>query len=234
MDVSEVSAEAYKACATAAKNGDTTAAGCTDAKGTSFAAWCTAGVTAKKNHPANCVDWSQARAYCKWKGGDLPTEAQWERAARGPQTGGEDGSTVWTWVWGASWPPSVGKEGNVCDLACHGAQSTWDYVKGYTDSQAYTAPVGFSDPNGFGVRDLAGNVQEWCRDRFQSDWYDPQYEASNTLNPFVDPGTGTDDRVLRGSSWMDGIPNPLRVSIRRHAAADVSTEAAGFRCVHAY
>ena len=155
-------------------------------------------------HPVNCVDYNQAAAYCAWAGKRLPTEAQWEKAARGV-----DGQK---YPWGNSPEPS-------CDYAVvfeEGACGTRE-----------TMPVG-SRPKGaspYGVMDMAGNVWEWV-----ADWFDENYYRSSPDDDPQGPATGT-NRVLRGGSWGMSYINFLRCSARwgKEPAADFGT--IGFRCV---
>jgi formylglycine-generating enzyme required for sulfatase activity len=157
----------------------------------------------KEDHPIVRVTWDNAQAYCRWAIASLPTEAQWEKAARG-----EDGR-MFPW-------------GNVFDDSClqHSTNAPGD-VGG-------TAPVG-SFPKGvspYGVLDMAGNVFSWC-----ADWYDENYyfATSPPRNP-TGPVNGT-YRVLRGGSWVnDGISffhSASRGTDKRGIWADVI----GFRCV---
>lgn len=122
-------------------------------------------------HPVVNVTWQEAAAMCGWLGGRLPTEAEWERAARG----GEDGRIFW---WGDTFDRrSVNAGGS-------GAGDRW----------RTTAPVGSFPPNAYGLYDMAGNVWEWT-----ADWYARQYPKRPALDP-AGPRSGT-HRVIRGGSW---------------------------------
>lgn len=111
--------------------------------------------------PVAHVSWTDAQAYCKWAGGGLPTEAQWEYASRG-------GRENELYHWGnASIPEVNGKRyENGPDEIMHQQFPKMKYWKGYEDGYVFYAPVGSFEPNGFGLYDMSGNVWEWCADWF--------------------------------------------------------------------
>ena len=149
MTKTEVTVEAYQACVAAGA--------CEPPR--RISPYCTWGRAGFERHPINCVSWTQARDYCAWIGGRLPSEAEWEYAARG-DTGRE-------YVWGNEPPERIGRKvGNFADDTARQVNTSWMVVPGYSDGYAETAPVG-RFPAGrspFGVLDMAGNVAEWVED----------------------------------------------------------------------
>ena len=181
--------------------------------------WAAGEPGAPENAPVTHVSWYDAAAYCSWVGGALPTEAQWEYAARGGKAGGR-------YVWGDSALPFVGgaSQANVWDEAARRRYPQRpDGFVGYDDGFLLVSPAGRFAANGFGLHDLAGNVLEWC-----ADWYNKPYYATA---PERDPSGAAvgSERVLRGGSWNDG-PKYLRVSDRFGFTPGLHNDVVGFRC----
>ena len=168
------------------------------------------GESAYDDYPILWVNWHQAVAYCEWAGARLPTEAEWEYAARGPAGR--------AYPWGNEFD---GTRLNYCDANCEasgGADTTAD------DGYAETAPVG-SFPSGAswcGALDLAGNVYEWMADRYG------EYPSEHQVNPQGPPSGGS--RVLRGGSWEDKSL-AVHSAFRGQLDPDRIWYALGFRCV---
>lgn len=165
------------------------------------------------NYPVIYVDWSDASAYCQWAGGRMPTEAEWEYAARGPQG---------NWFpWGNRFEAL---KLNYCDSDCPLSWKDPGSSDGYLD----LAPVG-SFPSGaswVGALDLAGNVWEWV-----ADWYGP-YSADSQINP-TGP-VGGEARVVRGGSWDHEPCDAMSTARSWYYPNGTSGEweiTPGFRCV---
>jgi formylglycine-generating enzyme required for sulfatase activity len=159
-----------------------------------------------ENYPVIWVTWNQAATFCEWRGAHLPTEAQWEKAARGT-----DGRI---YPWGDQFD---GSQANFCDKNCFDGYADKNYDDGYSD----TAPVGSyeSGKSPYGIYNMAGNVSEWV-----ADWYsDTYYDEMPFENP-LGPNSGS-YRVTRGGSWRSGV----NVSSSRGSYGGLSDEI-GFRC----
>ncbi|MFM6947397.1 MAG: formylglycine-generating enzyme family protein [Aquirufa sp.] len=179
----------------------------------------------KENHPVVHVSWEDANAYAKWSGKRLPTEAEWEWAARGKLK-----NAIYPW----------GNESvNVSPYKTNSFQGKFPYDDQALDGfKCTTSPVKNYAPNGFGLYDMAGNVWEWC-----SDWYDANYYAkvkkAYSINP-KGPKTSFDPdepempkRVVRGGSFLcnDGYCSSYRNSARMKTSPDSGLQHTGFRCV---
>lgn len=182
-------------------------------------------LTGRENHPVTQVSWDDAVAYCKWAGKRLPTEAEWECAARG----GLEGKLN---VWGDEKYSEDKPQGNMW-------QGKFPAVNTARDGYERTAPVKSFAPNGFGLYDVAGNVWEWCADRYRADLYEFRSREKSIVNP-AGPDTAFDprnpqseSRSQRGGSFLcnDSYCARYRPSARHGCSPDTGMSHVGFRCV---
>ncbi len=165
----------------------------------------------RPDHPVVHVSWNDAKAYCAWSGTRLPTEAEWEVAARGG-VGGQP------FPWGDELEPGGIYRMNVFQGEFPGGNTG---VDGYLG----TAPVSAYEPNGYGLCNMTGNVWEWCQD-----WFDADYYRRSPIASPPGPESGS-ARVQRGGSYLchASYCRRYRVSARFASGPDSSTGNVGFR-----
>jgi len=157
----------------------------------------------KEDHPINCVDWGQARTFAKWVGADLPTEAEWEYAARGGQ------------------PFEYAGSENPDDVAWY-----------YQNSGDGTQPVGTKRANGYGLHDMSGNVWEWTLDEYRGNYNGAPSDGQQAVGSLPTCSTRCDNgaagRVSRGGGWVNDASD-LRVANRYSDPPDHRYGALGLR-----
>jgi formylglycine-generating enzyme required for sulfatase activity len=171
-------------------------------------------VAGRMDHAVVHVSWNDAQAFAAWAGARLPTEAEWEFAARGGLDRGR-------FPWGDAEP---GETGN---LLCNIWQGSFPGRNTAADGFAGTAPVNAFAPNGYGLFNMAGNVWEWCSDRFRVRSLKRALKARDRAS------VSSDSKVMKGGSYLchRSYCYRYRVAARIGAPADTSTGHTGFRVV---
>ena len=173
------------------------------------------------DHPAMHIGWTDAKKYCRWKGGRLPTESEWEYACRG-------GLEKQKFPWGNDREPNMTEHGTYSMNIFTGEPYS---VDDGSDGWPSTAVVGSYAPNGYGLYDMTGNIWEWV-----ADYWSPRPKVPPEGRRLVDPKGPKQgrDRVMKGGSYMchPTTCRRYRCSGRSHAEPDSSTGNLGFRCVY--
>lgn len=160
-------------------------------------------ISSRADHPVVHVSWDDVLAFAKWAGKRLPTEAEWEFAARG-------GLDAKRYAWGDEPPTASDRKANIF-------QGQFPYRQTTDDGFAGTSPVKSFAPNGYGLYDMAGNVWQWTADRYKPSPSDQE----------------TDRRVIKGGSFLchDSYCESYRPSARRGVPPDTGSSHVGFRLV---
>jgi len=164
------------------------------------------------NHPVTHVSWNDANAYCEWSNTRLPTEAEWEYAARG-------GLKQNIFPWGDEFLVDG-------ELSCNIFQGNFPNENNDPEETRFTVPVDFYKPNKYGLYNMVGNVWEWTQD-----WFSRYHDLEINVNP-RGPDKGS-TKVIKGGSFLchDSYCNRYRVSARTSNSVDSSTSNMGFRVI---
>lgn len=174
-------------------------------------------------HPIVLVSWHDAMTYAKWADKRLPTEAEWEKAARG-------GHIQQSYPWGNAAP-----DGTQCNFADKNLARYWWADKDADDGYAYTAPVEDYPENEYGLYNMVGNVWEWCLDEYDPGFYGVSADANPasgiaTLEEIMEAFSSVQSmRVLRGGSWLVNS-QAVRNAVRFRLHPSQSSNNIGFRC----
>jgi formylglycine-generating enzyme required for sulfatase activity len=212
IDRTEVTVARYASCVAA---GGCAAPSTLPSAGAAWQDVCNGIRSDRMQHPVNCVTWTEAMTFCRWAGGRLPTESEWEYAAKG---GDEH-----RFPWGDEAPTST--RANACGTECRRAFPASTAMYESDDHWPATAPVGSfpAGANPFGLLDMAGNVAEWTSDRYG------RYPVDTVADP-TGPVTGS-GRATRGGGWLNGGVGALRAAFRDQNPISYRGRSVGFRCV---
>lgn len=203
IDAKEVTVAEYRACVAAGK--------CKAPKTHRLNKYCNYDAPQRDAHPVNCIDWSDAQAYCAIQGKRLPREAEWEKAARAGT------ATAYSWGRAASCREAIANDGK-----------TTGSVKGEMDGcgEDRTWPVASRKANAWGLYDMLGNAGEWVANGYAPD------ALAHYAKGELDFPAKSEERVVRGGSWDEKIKN-IRASFRNSkppVSGEVVYGSVGFRC----
>lgn len=173
----------------------------------------------RENHPVVHVSWEDADAYAKWAGKRLPTEAEWEFAARG-------GLVNQRFAWGNDFRPNARFMANIWT-------GDFPYRNTAEDGFAGTSPIASYPPNGYGLYDMGGNVWNWVADSYRPDAHVQQAAEPSCHNPvWSQPTSASNEHVTKGGSFLCHVSycESYRPSARRGTPADTGMSHIGFRC----
>jgi len=216
LDAAEVTVAQFRECvgarACTEPGSSVRVEGVTEATRRSLGKLCNGAAKGRESHPINCVDWEQARAYCNFRGARLPTEEEWEYAARG---GAEERDYPWGRV--TPGPRLVNACGTECERMFARIGITTTPMFSDSDGHEGTAPVGsFREGDSrWGVHDLAGNVLEWTSSGWSDDYASPRSDSH---------------RVVRGGAFTVNEPALLLGTVRDRAEPTERNNDLGFRC----
>jgi len=173
----------------------------------------------RADHPVVNVTWHDAAAYARWAGKRLPTEEEWEYAARGGRSSG--------WF---PWGDHI--DASLANYRAQGESFWAGIIRLLGLRSVNTKPVGSYAPNGYGLYDMVGNVAEWCaNERRPYPGYERYFKSEKPFSPFTEAEQGSYGKAVRGGGWQSSNPAFVSITHRSAQQADSYKKDIGFRCV---